>query len=138
MWAKAQNNAQSAAPPPLPVAAADCPKPADVNHLHLYGAWRAEWSDAQAPTELRLGRHPEMAQSVRGTMARGAVQVQVVGDVDDGDFTLEESDNGRSISATWTGRVVEGSCGKEIKGTWNNAKNTQELHFVLRKQPGWR
>ena len=109
-----------------------------MSHLHLYGAWTAEWTDGTPPAELRLERHPEMAQSVRGMITRGAVQAQVAGDVDEGDFTLEESDNGRNISATWTGRVVEGSCGKEIKGSWNNAKNTQERNFVLRKQPGWR
>jgi hypothetical protein len=109
-----------------------------VNQLHLYGLWRAEWANTPDGAELRLERHPELAESVRGTLRRGDQVAQVAGDVDDGDFTLEESDNGRSISATWTGRVVEGSCGKEIKGTWNNAKNTQERNFVLRKQPGWR
>lgn len=83
---------------------------------------------------LLLGPHPELAHSVRGTLQRGGATAQVSGDVDDGDFTLEESINGTNISATWTGQVVEGSCGKEIRGTWNNAHPTFSLPFVLRKQ----
>jgi len=45
--------------------------------------------------------------------------VQVVGDVDDGQLTLEESEDGKRISATWLGEVTEGRCGKEIRGTWS-------------------
>ena len=135
-----QNDVKNSVPTPTAPASptTPCPSPAEVNQLHLYGLWRAEWANTPDGAELRLERHPELAESVRGTLRRGDQVAQVAGDVDDGDFTLEESDNGRSISATWTGRVVEGSCGKEIKGTWNNAKNTQERNFVLRKQPGWR
>ena len=116
-----QNDAKTPAVPasaPSAAATATCPSPTEVNHLHLYGLWRAE--------------------SVRGTLRRGGQVAQVAGDVDDGDFTLEESDNGRNISATWTGRVVDTSCGKEIRGTWTNANNTRNTSFVLRKQPGWR
>ena len=40
-------------------------------------------------------------------------------------------------TATWSGVVVEGSCGKEISGTWNNAISNTSHRFVLRKQPGW-
>ena len=132
-----QNDAKT---PAVPASAptATCPSPTEVNHLHLYGLWQATWADTPAPAELRLERHPELAESVRGTLRRGGQVAQVAGDVDDGDFTLEESDNGRNISATWTGRVVDTSCGKEIRGTWTNANNTRNTSFVLRKQPGWR
>ena len=136
-----QNDAKTPAPPasaPTAATTATCPGPTEVTHLHLYGLWQATWGDAPAPAELRLERHPELAESVRGTLRRGAQVSQVAGDVDDGDFTLEESDNGRNISATWTGRVVDTSCGKEIRGTWTNANNTRNTSFVLRKQPGWR
>ena len=54
-------------------------------------------------------------------MQRGGTTAQVSGDVDDGDLTLEESISGTNISATWTGRVVDGSCGKEIRGSWTQA-----------------
>lgn len=57
----------------------------------------------------------------------------VAGDVDDGEFTLEESTNGTSISATWTGDVVDGSCGREIRGSWQAAGGGPALTFVLRR-----
>ena len=114
-----------------------CPSPAEVSALYLYGLWRAEWADGGPPTELRLNRHPELTDSVRGTLSRNGSTVQLAGDVDNGDFTLEESDNGRNISATWIGRVADASCGKEIQGTWTNANHSTERRFVLRKQPGW-
>ena len=107
-----------------------------MSHLHLQGHWRAELQATAATLQLRP--HPELAHSVRGTVQRGGTKAQVSGDVDDGDLTLEESINGTNISATWTGRVVEGSCGKEIRGTWNNAHTPNTLQpFVLRKQAGW-
>jgi hypothetical protein len=113
-----------------------CPKPADVTHQHLYGAWRAEFTPEGAAT-LRLQKHPEFAQSVSGEIVRGAVRAQVAGDVEDGAFHLEESSDGTSIAAVWAGQVVEGSCGKEIKGTWKHHKDGTERTFTLRKTPGW-
>lgn len=133
--AKAQNDAKSTAA---------CPAAAETDHRHLQGRWRAELAatgSAPATTALlQLGPHPELAQSVRGSVQRGGATAQVSGDVDDGDLTLEESNNGTNISATWIGRVVDGSCGKEIRGTWNNAHPTPtapSARFVLRKQAGW-
>jgi len=61
----------------------------------------------------------------------------VAGDVDQGEFTLEESADGRSISALWTGAVVADACGKEISGVWTAAADKKERSFVLRKLPGW-
>lgn len=117
-----------------------------MGHQHLQGQWRAELQGV-APgagatvVTLQLGPHPELAHSVRGTTQRGSTTAQVSGDVDDGDLTLEESVNGTNISATWTGRVVDGSCGKEIRGTWNNAHPTppapSAVPFVMRRQAGW-
>ncbi|GDY36819.1 hypothetical protein ACINB_27110 [Acidovorax sp. NB1] len=121
-----------------------------MDHQHLQGRWLAELRAPAAeggtpppPTTavLQLGPHPELAHSVRGTTQRGSATAQVSGDVDDGDLTLEESINGTNISATWTGRVVDGSCGKEIRGTWNNAHPTPPapaaIPFVMRRQAGW-
>ncbi len=129
-----------------------CPGSADMSHLHLQGRWTATLQalataagaatavPAQATAILQLGPHPELAHSVRGTVQRGPTTAVVSGDVDEGDLTLEESVNGTNISATWIGQVVDGSCGKEIRGTWNNANPTPSAPsatFVLRKQPGW-
>ena len=55
--------------------------------------------------------------------------------MDDGEFTMEESSDGKRISATWIGDVVEGSCGKEIRGTWKTDGAGWPLDFVLRKLP---
>jgi hypothetical protein len=113
-----------------------CPKPAEVTHQHLYGAWRAEFTPGASAT-LRLEKHTEFAQSVSGEITRGNVRAQVAGDVEDGDFHLEESSDGIRIAAVWAGQVVDGSCGKEIKGTWKHHKDGTERTFVLRKTPGW-
>jgi hypothetical protein len=61
----------------------------------------------------------------------------LAGDVQAGDFQLEESDDGVRISATWSGHVVDASCGKEIKGLWTNALTDQTQPFVLRRTGGW-
>jgi hypothetical protein len=116
-----------------------------MNHQHLQGRWHATLQAAApgaAPLPattavLQLGPHPELAESVRGTVQRGGASALVSGDVDAGELTLEESINGTNISATWTGQVVDGSCGKEIRGTWNNVTPLTSLPFVLRKQAGW-
>eukprot|EP01036_Dinobryon_divergens_P042747 gene42747-56823_t len=98
----------------VPQSTAACPAAADMDHRHLQGQWRAELQ-APAPgappatATLQLGPHPELAQSVRGTLVRSGSTAQVSGDVDGGDLTLEESINGTNISATWTGQVVDGS-----------------------------
>lgn len=133
--------------------AAACLAATDMTHQHLQGVWHAQFQTVapagseNAATDIgpttatvHLGAHPELAQSVRGTVQRGAVTAQVSGDVDEGDFTLEESINGINISATWTGRMVDASCGKEINGIWNNATplpGSAPVTFVLRKQPSW-
>lgn len=71
---------------------------------------------------------------MRGVLQREGVRAWVSGDVDNGDFTLEESANGRNISATWLGEVSPESCGREIKGTWTSETQPQKpLRFVLRK-----
>ena len=122
-----------------------CPAAAEMDHQHLQGRWRAELQatppgSSHTVVTLQLGPHPELSQSVRGTALRQGITSQVSGDVDAGELNLEESTNGTSISATWTGRVVDGSCGKEIQGTWNNANPTPtapSAPFVLRRQAAW-
>lgn len=122
--------------------AAPCPAPHELRAVHLYGAWRAQWTDATDAADgsaaaLQLQRHPELADSVRGEVARDGITALLAGDLDDGDLTLEESRDGRRISATWIGQVVEGSCGKEIRGTWTDADTEAQRGFVLRRQGGW-
>jgi hypothetical protein len=111
-----------------------CPKAAEVTQRHLLGLWRAEFEGLAQGATLLLERHPELAESVRGGINRNGERGEVAGDVDDGEFTLEESANGVNISATWLGDVVEGSCGREIRGTWQAEGERRAHGFVLRKQ----
>ena len=113
--------------------AADCPAASDVSQAQLLGTWQAT-IEGQAPVTLQLAKDPEFAETVRGHLERDGKSIELAGDVDDGDFTLEESANGRNISATWLGEVVDGSCGREIRGTWKAEGAPGERPFVLRKQ----
>ena len=110
-----------------------------MDHRQLQGVWHTDLPGHGGVTVLRLGQHPELAGSVRGTLERAGQTAQVVGDVHQGELTLEESLDGKRISATWLGDVVEGQCGKEIRGQWSeNAAADDALEvsvpFVLRKQ----
>lgn len=118
----------------LPVTAAPCPAAAQVSQSHLLGLWRAEFDDLPRGATLLLEKHPELAESVRGAINRDGERALVAGDVNEGEFTLEESVNGTNISATWLGDVVEGSCGREIRGTWRAEGEQRARGFVLRKQ----
>lgn len=109
--------------------------------MHLYGLWRGEVdgpvkASPQSVT-VRFEKHPELSGSVMGSIQRGQVKSQCAGDVDNGVLALEESSDGKSISATWTGNVEVGSCGKQISGTWNNHSTNTSHKFVLRKTTGW-
>jgi hypothetical protein len=126
-----------AAPGAAALASPACPTPAEVTHQHLYGVWRAEFDQGTPGASLRLEKHAEYSESVSGEITRGGARAKVAGDVEDGTFQLEESTDGTSIAATWTGQVVDKSCGKEIKGTWKNHKDGTQRAFVLRKPPGW-
>jgi len=135
--ADAQAPAQATtATPQVPTApqTAPCPQPDELQAADLYGLWRAEFEPQATPATVLLERHPDLAGSVRGVLQREGVRAWVSGDVDNGDFTLEESANGRNISATWLGEVSPESCGREIKGTWTSETQPQKpLRFVLRK-----
>ncbi|MEJ6021694.1 hypothetical protein [Ramlibacter sp. PS4R-6] len=111
-----------------------CPAAADVAQADLLGTWHAQ-VDGGPAVSLTLQKHPEFAETVRGFVERDGRRIAVAGDVDDGEFTLEESDDGRRISATWLGDVVEGSCGREIRGRWQAEGTLVERPFVLRKRP---
>lgn len=111
-----------------------CPHASEVRQAHLLGLWLAEMEGGHAGT-LLLEKHPEYTESVRGTINRNGDRRLVAGDVDDGEFTLEESADGQRIAATWLGEVIEGSCGKEIRGTWGVEGGADPVRpFVLRKQ----
>jgi len=112
----------------------DCPKPLDVTPAQLFGLWRAEF-DGQLPgATLLLEKHPRYEDSFGGGVNRNGTQSVLSGEIEDGEFSLEESADGQHIAATWIGEIVEGSCGREIRGTWQKDGATQAVPFVMRKQ----
>ena len=112
-----------------------CPHASEIQQAQALGTWRAEFEDLSGPAmALVLTKHETYADSLSGTLDRAGQQLQVAGDMEDGEFTLEESSDGEHIAATWLGEVVEGSCGREIRGTWStDAEGKDARPFVLRK-----
>jgi hypothetical protein len=129
----AQNDLQKSGP------AANCPASAsELPVTALYGAWQASFDGLPGVASVRLAKHPEYAGGVRGTIERsGGASAQLAGDIDDdGLLTLDESQDGRAISAVWSGELQPGSCGKEFKGTWRNAKDDSTHPFTLSRTGG--
>jgi hypothetical protein len=58
----------------------------------------------------------------------------VVADLDDGEFTLEETHDGQRIAATWLGRLPAAGCGRQIQGQRTLA-GEDSRPFVLNRQP---
>ena len=118
-------------------ALAGCPQPEDIGPLHLYGLWRAEFVGLPQGATLLFEKHPEWTGSVSGAINRNGERARISAEVEQGEFSLEESGDGVQVSAVWQGTVVASSCGKEIRGTWNSQSNRTLYPFVLRKLPGW-
>lgn len=113
-----------------------CPSIEELSPQHLYGLWRAEFAGLAQGATLLLEKHPQWPDSFSGGANRAGVQTRISGELESEDFSLEESADGVEVSAVWQGTVLEGSCGKEIRGTWNSAKNRTLYPFVMRKLPG--
>jgi hypothetical protein len=110
-----------------------CPHASEVTAAHLYGLWRAEFDGQGHVGTLLMEKHALYAESVSGTINRNGARSKLAGDVEDGEFTLEESADGVHIAAAWIGEVVDGSCGREIRGSWKAEGDPKTHPFVLRK-----
>ena len=121
--------------PHVPSASPPCPTAADTTPADLYGLWRAEFAKLPQFATLLLEKHPELSDSLGGAISRDGVQARIVGDIEQGEFSLEESQDGLQISAGWLGTVLATSCGKEIRGTWTDTTTRNAYPFVLRKLP---
>ena len=113
---------------------ASCPKAADVTQQQMLGLWRAQFDGLTQGATVLLEASTSHPGSFSGGVNRNGERGQVAGDIEDGEFTLEESPDGQRIAATWLGDVVEGSCGREIRGSWKAEGAAAAVPFVLRKQ----
>ena len=114
-----------------------CPPNADLTSRDLLGLWRAEFEGGRESLTVLLEPNPEWPGSFAGRFTQGGRTVQVAGDLEDGTFTLEESADGVRIDATWAGQPVDGSCGREIRGSWRATGREAPRSFVLRRTSGW-
>lgn len=142
----------------LPVGAvaqapAGCSVPGYLPPARLSGEWTATFWDeggsAERPRDsgtLRLERHPDYGGSVRGELLRGTggqMRRSIVsGDVTEGEFHFDESEDGVDMAAVWSG--VAKDCGGRItiSGTRRPTQGPDApdpvLSFRLEKAAGWR
>lgn len=135
-----------------------CPTAQTIQAKDLYGQWTVEFTapprGLPAKATLALQQHAEYTESLAGTLLRdlnaapgGVVpghspRAQVVGDLEGGLLMLDESSNGINLTASWDGKVVEGSCGQTIQGVWKDLSssapaNAAEVPFTLRQINAW-
>lgn len=126
----ALTSACTTTPAPRPA----CPTALQMEQPELLGRWQADLPGLPGPVTLQLGPHPEWNGTVKGQIQRPGGSAIVVGDVDKGKLTMEESADGKKVSGTWLGEVVDGSCGREIRGEWLDTNDNSHA-FVMRKPP---
>jgi hypothetical protein len=129
--------------------AASCPTATELRAQDLHGLWRLilwpEGGSESAPAStgaMLFGPHPEYPGSVRGRLRRSGLgadlEAEVAGDVgDDGEFNLDESADGRTMDAVWTGQPSD--CGRTIRGQRRSAEGRPDagpaLRFQLQRAP---
>lgn len=105
----------------------------------LYGSWEASIDGQSGTATMVLERHPEY-EGVRGSVTRpGQSPAQLAGDIDpEGQLALDESQDGKTISASWSGALRPDSCGKEFTGDWYRSSDDSKHPFVLRRSATWK
>lgn len=123
----------------------------------LYGLWAVRFTAPPAGLPARatmlLERHAEFTESLAGVVSRDlgaaagskaiaghAAKAVLAGDLEDGMLLLDESSDNVSITGTWNGEMVEGSCGKVFQGTWKDTSrsapaNAPDVPFTLTRRP---
>ncbi len=118
----------------------------------LFGAWTVRFTSPPAglpaTATMRLERHEEFSDSLAGVVVRQlpraggahAGTAQLAGDLDGGLLLLDESSDNVSITGTWNGELVEGSCGKIFRGVWKDTSasapaDAPDIPFTLTKKP---
>jgi len=123
----------------------------------LHGLWAVRFSNPPAGLPERatmlLERHAEFSESLAGIVSRElgdaegskaiaghASKALLAGDLEDGMLLLDESSDKVSITGTWNGEMVKGSCGKVYQGSWKDTSrsapdNAPDVPFTLSKLP---
>ncbi|MEY3873009.1 MAG: hypothetical protein RLZZ296_2004 [Pseudomonadota bacterium] len=135
-----------------------CPTAKTIKAKDLYGQWSVEFTapprGLPVKATLQLQQHAEYTESLSGTLLRdlsaapgGVVpghspRAQVVGDLEGVLLMLDESSNGINLTASWDGKVVDGSCGQTIQGVWKDLSssapdNPLDVPFTLRQINSW-
>jgi hypothetical protein len=100
----------------------------------LQGTWLAQLAGSSSAWTLQLAPHPEHTGSWRGELAQGDRRYAVVADLDDGEFTMEESHDGQRIAATWLGGRLAGDCSRTLHGQRIEQDQSRQT-FTLRPAP---
>ncbi|MDO5624854.1 MAG: hypothetical protein Q4G71_09210 [Pseudomonadota bacterium] len=132
--------AASGQPPADADSAVGCPDVTRLNAAQLYGSWALELPGVGQRGSLSLRQHPEFSASLRGEFSYGGHRSIASGDVEEGEFHLDESRDGKRFFAFWSGRLVPEACGAEIRGHWETVPRegepAQQSPFVLRRAQG--
>jgi hypothetical protein len=135
-----------------------CPGLHELKAAQLYGLWEARFSNPPAGlparATMRLQQHAEFTESLAGLVTRDlgaaagspaiaghARQAALAGDLEEGRLLLlDESSDRISITGTWNGELVAGSCGKQFQGSWKDtsrsaADGAADVPFTLTKLP---
>ena len=148
----------AAAQAPATPASPDCGPTAQLKAPQIYGLWRVGFtglSDGLPPVAMMLlERHAEFSESLAGFISRDlgaaagnpkiaghSAKARLAGDLEDGIFVLDESSDNISITGTWNGEVVAGSCARQIRGVWKDTSKSApadapDIPFTLTRSPG--
>lgn len=118
---------------PVPhVTAAGCTDQ-EIHAESLVGSWRVSFAGQPDSWTLVLRLHPEHKGSLRGALMHNPQHYAVAADIEDGDFTMEESHDGQRIAATWLGKVEASTCGQHITGTRHEGTGVEQ-RFEMRSE----
>lgn len=106
----------------------------DITPDMLIGSWFARIDGDPGTWTLALAPHPEHLGSLRGELRQGPLRYPVVADLDEGEFTMEESHDGRRIAATWQGQPSPPDCHRVIQGH-RVTDDASSRSFGLTRQP---
>ncbi|WP_431094608.1 hypothetical protein [Polaromonas aquatica] len=129
----------------------------DMKAAQLYGLWTVRFERPPAGLPARatmlLEQHAEFSDSLAGIVSRDlgpaagskaiaghAAKAALAGDLEGGMLLLDESSDNVSITGTWNGEMVEGSCGKAFRGAWKDTSssapdNAPDVPFTLTRLP---